>query len=67
MDTISPQTLRYVEQTPHFREAIEDAKSVGTTYPQVTITLADFDDDPLRLYACILYARHAGVYLIFAP
>jgi hypothetical protein len=66
METISPQTLRYVDETPGFKDAVIKAADASGASPSVTVTLADFDDDPIRLYACLEFARMSGVAVHFA-
>jgi len=66
METISPQTLRYVDETPGFKDAVIKAADAGGANPAVTVTLVDFDDDPIRLYACLEFARMSGVAVVFA-
>jgi len=62
MQNITPQTRIFVDRTPGFREKVEAAAS--RPRPAVTVRLADFDDDPIRLYACLEFARAAGVTVI---
>jgi len=62
MQNITPQTGIFVDRTPGFREKVEAA--ARRPRPAVTVRLADFDDDPIRLYACLEFARAAGVAVI---
>lgn len=67
MEPTCAQSARCVDETPGFREAIAKAKRERPSRPAVTVTLAQFDDDPVRLYACVAFATEAGVYLTFEP
>jgi hypothetical protein len=64
MRDTSPQTATFVDRTPGFRARVERAAT--TRRPAVTVRLADFDDDPLRLYACLEFARSRGVRVSFS-
>ena len=66
MDPIASQTQRYVDQVPGFKDAVGRAKADNPACPSLTVSLGQFLDDPLSLYACVLFATEAGVALTFA-
>ena len=67
MDPITSQTQRYVDQIPGFKDAVVRAKADNPACPSLTVSLSQFLDDPLALYACVLFATDDGVALTFAP
>lgn len=62
MKKITPQFMPYVEQAPHFVEAVKRAQQEKTT---VRESLETFRDDPFLLYACLWFAYSKRVPVLF--
>ena len=58
MKMLSQRTLRYVDENPAVKAAIMTAAKARPGGRAVTLKLADFDDLPFVLWACLEFARH---------
>lgn len=71
MNEISTDAERLVrEEAPGFvaavKHALRESKKRRETVP-ILQSLDAFDDDPMRLYACLWFAYAKGVSVMFVP
>lgn len=56
--------LRYVNAAAEFKQAVQDARRIGSSAP-LQERLDSFEDDPFLLYSCLWYAYSQGVTVTF--